>query len=361
MTTAGARGRFVELDGLRGVAILLVILAHFPLPIPGGGGFTGAMQTGALGVNIFFVLSGFIITHLLLQEEATNGRISLKGFYFRRALRILPPLFLYLGALAMLNGARIVVIPWSDFAAGLFFVRNYAGVSLETGHLWTLAIEEQFYLVAPLLLVLVRHTKARIIGCALLFALSTPWRQWIYHLAGGAEQVNSGRTDFRIEPLMLGALLALLRSTPAASRWLATSAMSHTVTAMGAVVLLWLISFTPLASVRILRAFAPGLSFLCIGILLNHTLENRESWLKRSLRMAPLTWLGHLSYSLYLWQQLFAPFTPGGGWWREFPWHLMLALACACLSFHAVERPLMRWRASLHPEGRGQTPASAGP
>src|SRR3569833_11328 len=142
---------FPALDGLRGVAILLVIFAHF--------GINKALRTtpffwdSRTGVDIFFVLSGFLITTLLIKEQVKHGRVQLKLFYLRRVLRIIPLAYLFLLSLLILNITCRLGISALDFAASMLFFKNLPLRNEPyTAHFWTLAIEEQFYLVFPFLL-----------------------------------------------------------------------------------------------------------------------------------------------------------------------------------------------------------------
>lgn len=139
---------FRGLDGLRGVSILLVIFSHVAKLFPGGNNYFGK-----IGVYIFFVISGFLITTLLLKERLKYGKISLKGFYLRRVFRILPVVFLYLIVLALLNIIYNLNISGTSFLASFFFVRNLIAGDIYTDHFWSLAIEEQFYLIFPFFIV----------------------------------------------------------------------------------------------------------------------------------------------------------------------------------------------------------------
>ena len=134
--------RWGSLDGIRGLAIILVVIAHaFPETFAGG---------GAPGVSLFFVLSGFLITSLLLGEIETSGRIDLKKFFGRRALRLAPALIVYLSVAAIAEG-------WSSVWPSLLYLGNYAQIAgSDVGvnvHTWSLAVEEHFYLLWPVLFV----------------------------------------------------------------------------------------------------------------------------------------------------------------------------------------------------------------
>ncbi len=122
--------RIPSLDGLRAVAILMVVVGHlmgaaYDLPLLGRGRFPMRLTLGSLGVRIFFVISGFLISTLLLKEQERNGRISLKQFYIRRALRILPASYTFLLIMAIAVGLKILSIPRASFLASFLYFRNY--------------------------------------------------------------------------------------------------------------------------------------------------------------------------------------------------------------------------------------------
>src|SRR5271156_418327 len=143
--------RLPGLDGIRAISITLVIAHHcFAAPgTPSLGLFDIFAREGAFGVDMFFVLSGFIITTLLLQEEIKSGSFSVSRFYLRRAIRILPPALFYLLVVHLLSFWKLTEVSLADVARAAFFIRNYVNGPWSTGHFWSLAIEEQFYLVLP--------------------------------------------------------------------------------------------------------------------------------------------------------------------------------------------------------------------
>src|SRR5271165_53500 len=168
--------RLAGLDGLRGYAVLFVMFSHYYVGKLFGISEDRLITLGVYGVEIFFILSGFLITFLLLKEEREYGRIALGLFFGRRALRILPPVFFFLLTLVLLTGLGFFNIPVLDFIAGACFFRNYVtDGSPETGHLWTLAIEEHFYLAWPFFLVLISSKPARAVICGFIICAAPFW------------------------------------------------------------------------------------------------------------------------------------------------------------------------------------------
>lgn len=205
------------LDGLRGVAVLAVMLYHIKAT-------HGAFPGGSLGVDIFFVLSGFLITTLLLEERAKTGAVSLLHFYQRRARRLLPALVVFLAVFAAITlvtrqpGTGDLPITGATALLYVFnWVDDFGGaVTPGAGHLWSLSVEEQFYLVWPVALILATRSSRNVLlavsVAVFLIAASLP--AWS---GRGYGEMYSG-TDFRSQELMAGAILAQLRLSGAVSQ-----------------------------------------------------------------------------------------------------------------------------------------------
>jgi peptidoglycan/LPS O-acetylase OafA/YrhL len=326
-------GHLPTLDGWRAVAILLVIVSHQPQ-------FTSprVKGLGPVGVSLFFGLSGLLICNRLLAERRRHGHIDLAGFYVRRAARILPPALAYLAVLAALAAAGVLVVTGYELRACLLFYRNYAGGGWYTGHFWSLAVEEHFYLAFPALLVLTgpRRCAAAAVGLALAV---TAWR-W----ADGHWGLVTGtlswpkpyyRTDCRLDELLLGCAAALL-----AERY-AGRLHGRLAQAAGAAGL-------ALLAARVAGAPVPGLALAAlVPWALLGTVVRPRGPLGRVLEWAPLAWVGRMSYSLYLWQQLFFTCYSGNraaglGYMQDWPWNALALLACAAASHYLLERPLTR-------------------
>jgi peptidoglycan/LPS O-acetylase OafA/YrhL len=344
--TNSARGRLSGLDGLRAVAVVLVLFAHYGYTQHAGSLFDRLVEHGGFGVEMFFVLSGFLITFLLLREESSHGAISLRRFYARRAIRILPPLFFYLAVLLVATLLGYLFVPIEDLLAGVLFVRNYFGTSGETQHLWSLGIEEQFYLAWPALVVLLGQ-RWRVVFAVAAVALLPVWMNLSYVMAGGGENVNNWRTDLRLLPLMVGVLLALVLSSQAGRKSLTAPLITSSWVACAALVLVCLSVFTATFDIRIVRAFSPLISCFGVALIINYCVNRGDSWPTRLLEISVVAWLGRLSYSLYIWQQLFAPVVEPTTWYRAFPINLVGAFVCAMFSYYIVEQPLLRLRERL--------------
>lgn len=349
------------LDGWRAIAILGVLVCHAAdAPLLAREGPTGFWYTltrqGAQGVYLFFGLSGFLITYRLLQESERTGRIDLARFYGRRFFRILPACLAYLLAVTGLVSAGILSIRPEDLRSAFFFYRNYlvpaeAG-SWFTGHFWTLAIEEHFYLLWPGLLVLAGRRRALWL-CVGVSGVVAIWR-WVelrFHPTGAWFPGLGvlGRTDIRIDTLLWGAFAALVLHEAGRERWLRerfASPFTWGALAVGTVVCL---------NGSLLPLNAMWWAML-VPLLLVGTVLQPGRWLGRVLETPVLSWVGRLSYSLYLWQQLFLVGSTVArplplGRWQELPLNLVAAFVCAILSHYLLERPLVNLGRRLFSDG----------
>jgi peptidoglycan/LPS O-acetylase OafA/YrhL len=338
------------LDGWRAIAILGVLICHASAGVlnPGGAYPNPRLflltRYGALGVDVFFGISGFLICTRLLQEEQKRGRISLKDFYIRRAFRILPPYLLYLVILGLLAAAGLLVVRrWEWLSCALFF-RNYLALDLGgwyTAHFWSLAVEEHFYLLWPGVLFFCGSRSSRRLVIALALALAA-WRAFefrhglIAHLL--PEVGFYTRTDIRIDALLWGCWLALLLQDPSwhdhFRRWLSPSLWLGLVALYVACV-----------------ALGPPLALLwqsiLIPLILAATVLRPQSWVSRFLETSPLRWVGRISYGLYLWQQLFLVGNEVQrplplGFVQRLPFSIMAVFISACLSYYLMERRMIR-------------------
>jgi peptidoglycan/LPS O-acetylase OafA/YrhL len=332
-STGRLTGHLPTLDGWRAVAILLVIVCHQPqFSSP------GVKALGPVGVSLFFGLSGLLICNRLLAERRRAGHIDLAGFYVRRAARILPPALTYLAVLTALTAAGVLAVTAQDLGSCLLFYRNYAAGGWHTSHFWSLCVEEHFYLAFPALLVLAgpRRCTVAVLGLA---ATVVAWRfadaRWnlLSGVAGCPRQYF--RTDCRIDELLLGCAAALLADQfpqRLGGRWVLAAGLA------GLALLLAKAAGQPVPGL----ALAALLPWALIG-----TVVRPHGPLGRGLEWAPLAWIGRMSYSLYLWQQLFFVYYPsnraaGVGWLQDWPWNAFALLACAAVSHYLLERPLTR-------------------
>jgi len=338
-------GEYVPvLDGLRAVSISLVLLAHIMTLYPvSSRAMAVGYVLGRTGVSIFFVISGYLITGLLLREEERRGKISLRRFYARRALRILPAAFTFLAALLVLQLAGWIQMRPHDFFASIFYVRNLTGQGHETSHLWSLSLEEQFYLLWPLTLLLLRPAK-RIAAVTGAIAAICLWRSYLVLAEKIDPWVLQIRTDVRADTILMGCVLALLVRRFPQFR-LDTGAWRTAWTPLcGGIALLTAALLDPqwLHFAAVQSTVVAVLIALCILWFLNNPAAQASAWIQTPVALV----IGRLSYSLYIWQQLF--FGPQEGalqGLRKFPLNLALTILLACASYFLIERPALRFKA----------------
>jgi len=297
---------------------------------------------GLQGVHIFFTLSGYLITYRLLRE-AQQGRISLREFYLRRLFRIQPAALTYLVIVGVLSLAGVLAVSPAAWRSALFC---YANLSREsswyTAHFWSLAIEEQFYLVWPLLFI-VLGARRRLTGAlALTFGLSL-WRAIAVKYQVTLTPNWIARTDMQAEYLMWGCTFALLRAD---ETWNARLRKLTGPIWMGVAGLFILLAALPPSSNWKVAHVVESSAGAFTALLLFATSFRPRSYLSRFLDLPAVAWLGRISYSLYLWQQLFCAWdiarAKSLGWMQDLPWSLGLSLGAAVLSHYLVERPLIR-------------------
>lgn len=327
--------RWPALDGLRGVAIVLVVVAHARIvPVATG---------GMVGVTLFFVLSGFLITHLLIAENEKHGSIDLKSFYARRALRLFPALVIYLVLISLLMSMMALAVPiWESAWPPALYVANYVQILgmdiFAHRHTWSLAVEEHFYLVWPLLVSLGVTKRVRLLAGVVLLLVA--WRlgvglvdrHWAYF-----------GTDTNAYALGLGCLLAAWRGgrpAPAAPRVALYS--------VAGLVLLGVFPHTSAAQLYEMGVWLPVVAAALSVFAVWGTVDGDPHF----LNLTWLRWLGVISYPLYLWHAPLLQFPQFGGSMSSRLLAITVAIAVASLSWTLIERPVLRsrLRQRFHPQ-----------
>ena len=355
--------RLPSLDGIRGIAILMVLGAHltvtsgFPTSILIG---WNHVFNGPLGVRIFFVLSGFLITHLLLREESSSGTIFLKNFYIRRALRILPVYLAFLLVLAAIAATTQVRIPVAGWISSLTFTKNYWGAQWIDGHLWSISVEEQFYVLWPIALCRLRP-RGRLASSMVLIVLAPIFRVGFYHL--GAVRLGYFSFLVHMDTLMIGCLAAIwMHRRP--QQVVRATGFKVSLARAAAVLVIYGARLLELHDIlnAVTVPFGPTVQSAAVAYLILSCIHVRSGILYRTLNQRLLVSLGTVSYGLYIWQQ---PFMAGEGfygsnaprWFLECPWALVTACVVAVASYHMIEKPMFALRSryrdmSNRPAGR---------
>jgi len=312
--------RIPSLDGLRAVSISLVVLGH--LAKSGHAPQVFWSYFAATGVRIFFVISGYLITTLLIGEYERTSTVSLREFYVRRAFRIFPAATVFIAAM--------IIFYWRDLSlyhisAAVFYVANYDMTRPWIfGHLWSLSIEEQFYLLWPS--VLKQFYKHRIGILIAVMAFAPIWQTMSYLLKW---RVGLVAFPAIAGNLAIGCLLAVIsRRLPKISR---VSALIMTV----AIILIPFFPAQNRARTLLMVFVLNPVLYVSIAGLLVHVMQRPYA----CLNWGPTVWLGRISYSLYLWQQPFCsdPHLRSG-------YLAIFAFVFAVISYNIVEMPMLRLR-----------------
>jgi peptidoglycan/LPS O-acetylase OafA/YrhL len=333
------------LDGVRGIAILAVLAFHthhiFGWSI---------LKGGTAGVDIFFVLSGFLITALLLEEWQYRSEISLKGFYWRRVLRLVPALLIVLVSLYLFAGVfftateaadtrrsiPIAFVYASDFALAFFQLRLGA-----LQHTWSLAIEEHFYLIWPLFLLAVLKlgvTRKRLIVITLSLAVASAIHRAVLHQLGVLPVRTYYGIDTRADSLLIGCATAMCVC------WGFLRAQSLRLLVVPAIALIIILMFATNYASPFMHSGGFTLLAAAAAIVIVWLVLAPSSYLRKCLEYTPLVWVGRISYGLYLWHY---PIFKAGSLLRlAWPLHLLVAvtatLAVTSLSYYLVERPALK-------------------
>lgn len=344
--------KFQGLDGLRAISMLMVIIAHASYNSP-----FKASYLGKTGVNIFFVISGFLITTLLLKEKLINGRISLKNFYIRRALRIMPVVYLFLIVLFFLNIIyRLGITPTSFITSFLFIKNSPFPKDWYTVHLWTLGIEEQFYLIFPFLITILplRFYKRLIILLIIIlpaFSYSYITKTDLHffhfnpvlHIVLGVVVHLFGQGTLLI---LIGSLFSILFLTGA-------DLINRIYNKAGNIVSLVLFVAGLLSCMPMFPWYIEGISEAFFGICIATAilLNLREQTIfGRILNWGVLKKLGVLSYSFYIWQQLFTNKQP---WGSNLLLNLAALIIVPALSYYFFEKKFLQYKDRFRKEEPG--------
>lgn len=352
--------RIPGLDGLRAISILMVIIYHNEvalkpifksLNLPAN--IIDFLGNGHIGVVIFFVISGYLITTLLKRELERTNTISLKDFYTRRAYRIFPAYYFYLGVIAILAVAGFLDIRFGQFIIAGTYTWNYLFRFVPQGadtwylvHFWTLAIEEQFYLLWPLTLLWLRPKKAA--KLAVFLICLTPFIRVFTHFVMPEWRFDLPRMlHTQWDPLMMGALIALWEGEKFFEDRIRPLINNRWLLLLACITALFIV---PLLDRKLGNAFGTiaqvTIEIICIALVLLHVTRNPTTTVGKFLNHPAVVFVGTLSYSLYLWHQLFTGYL-NQPWKTPFPGSLLSVVACSLISYYLIEQPFLRLRHTL--------------
>ncbi|MBB6479259.1 acyltransferase family protein [Spirochaeta isovalerica] len=332
-----------SIDGWRAISIIFVLLFHGKEQIYDFWGNSSILtiltNTGLLGVRFFFGISGFLITYKILNE-IQNKKFLLKTFYIKRLFRIFPALLLYCITIAILNFTKIINFNLFELLSGPLFYANFINKGWYTGHFWSLSVEEHFYLFWPITLISFQlYKKKNIIFLFILLIVIWRFISWRFSFYR-SPSLFWGRTDIQIDGLLWGGAIAIIYKTNLKSSLFDKLSSSYIT------ILLFFFIF---ATSSILKYKYYQLDFLfyslnasLIPIMLFSTIHNKNNIISKFLELSVFRFLGKLSYSIYLWQQLLiTPLenkVPTLFFLQRFPISFLVTIFLSLLSYYLVEK-----------------------
>ncbi|GLS92053.1 hypothetical protein GCM10007916_31230 [Psychromonas marina] len=331
--------RIASLDGLRAASILLVCVGHLAGTVNFPEALSVLHNIGNFGVKVFFVISGFLITLLLLNEKQRDGSINLKQFYLRRTLRLFPAFYFYILCIAMAEQFAVIDLLPGDLLHAATYTMNYHSErSWWLNHTWSLAVEEQFYLIWPGLLCLFGLVRGKQIAIAAIILIPII-RIIMWYGLDASPSAMTRHFEAIADALATGCLLAYLyRDGITLPKW------CHS----------WLFILVPISMIvlpSLLYKIDTGLFYtfgqsyinVMAAMMVLRYMSVKEGVSFQILNSKPAIWLGGMSYSLYLWQE---PFLNSWvtDWYASWPVNVLLTFVFACFSYYMVEKPLMRFK-----------------
>lgn len=346
--------KYPSINGLRAISIVLVLIYHLNLKSHILSGISDIkwlhsivyfIQDGHLGVNVFFVISGFLITSLLLQEEANSGKISIKYFYTRRMLRIFPAYYFLLLVYFLLQLFHVIHISNASWITSITYTKYFNWkFDWLTAHTWSLSVEEQFYLFWPLVFCCGKNFRKYItFGLLIIVPIIR-----IYISINPIDWINEWTFFTRIDAIATGCLFAFYKDTIIEKFKQYWTPIFYFSTCS-----LFFLRYFPLLAQKI------GLEFLFIPLGKTHgTLANfliaiimlysifgpQKIWF-RFLNLKAVNYIGILSYSIYLWQQLFI--SSSGFWMTQFPVNMVFIFLAAWFSYSFIEKPFLKMKETI--------------
>lgn len=361
MTLQTAAPRYPSLNGLRAFSVILVIVHHLNLKnhiflnlskITLLRPFISFLVDGHLGVNIFFVISGFLITSLMLQEQTATNGISLKNFYIRRTLRIFPAYFFLLLVYFILQCFGYIQISNASWLTAITYTK-YFNWQLDwyTAHAWSLSIEEHFYIFWPLIFLGGERFRKR---AAIFLILVVPFiRLYLHYYYFSMEWINDLRIFTRIDAIAMGCLFALYKD-----RILRSLSKHWAKIFYFSVIILCILRYLPPLADKVhlgiiftfLGATHGSVANILIGFIMMYSVFGPKGIWYKILNFKIINYIGMLSYSIYLWQMLFIYDTPA--WYNQFPLNVFCLILAALGSYYLIEKPFLKLKSRFIPEQR---------
>lgn len=352
-----AKGFYIKgFDGLRAISILMVLCTHLGLydswELTGWQFGLSNSISGAAGVNVFFTISGFLITTLLLNEKKRTGTIGYKNFIIRRFLRLLPTLLLFYAVILFLIITGSLDIKISALLISFCYAYNFVPNRLyysELGHTWSLAVEEQFYVFWPWVLYFFRKNGLLVIAATLFFLALVA----IYFVPNIRVEFH-GRAYFigesfhadrfflpAIAPIMIGSAFAVFNFFNAVQ---VQNIISKTPIKIVFILLIFSAFLIPIGLINYSFVFQA----LGYGSLLLYIAHHQSAIITGIFEWKPLAFIGKISYGIYVWQGLFLGTGPGGKLWIQQPViNIVLTFLVATISFYFIEKKVLQLKSKF--------------
>ena len=355
--------RYTSLNGLRAISIIIVIISHLALNYAGFPEFIKAVPLitdGKFAVNVFFVISGFLITSLLMKEELTPQGISLKNFYIRRTLRIFPAYYFLLSIYFLLSCFGFMYLSDQSWLTSLTYTKYFNwNKDWYTGHAWSLSIEEHFYLLWPLFFTMGQKARKYFIFAVLLIV--PMFRTFSYYHQ--VSWINPLTIFYRFDAIATGCLFALCQDKiipVLAANW-----KKYFYAAVALLLLLPLLAYLndryewnmDLFISSVGSTYGTIANMLIAVILICSVFGLKGTWFK-FLNSRIMEQIGIWSYSIYLWQQLFT--ANKDHFINRFPFNLGFILIASLSSYYFIEKPFLRLKTRFSsPRKKMQRPLPA--
>ena len=339
--SANKDARHPCLDGLRGLSIALVTYTHATKTIDLSAFEPQTIDLGNLGVRLFFILSGFLFTTMLVEEREATGTIGLPIFYLRRFLRLMPAFFTYVLVVGLFAALGLVTLADNDLLCALTFTTNYHPArGWELGHLWTFAVAEQFYLVWPATILLFGRRGA--LRAALGAILLAPVIRALTYVYAPSLRPTIGESfETVVDAIAMGALVALLDRKAG----LLGRVLSHGMTPIVALVI-GCAAHTLQPWISLSYTLGETITNGALATVVAASMTSPQTSFGRLIDSRPMSYLGTISFSLYLAQQPFLNPTRND-WTTAFPISIIGAFAAGIALHYAVEWPVMRLRSRI--------------
>jgi peptidoglycan/LPS O-acetylase OafA/YrhL len=336
---------YPSLDGLRGIAIIMVVFYHLNLST---NYYYGTILNGKIGVLIFFVLSGFLITTLCIKEKILTSTISLKDFYIRRALRIFPVAYLYLLVIIIVNYVFKLNISYVNILAAAFYLMNLTSIfrkyfyAWQTVHFWSLSVEEQFYLFIPV--ILKKQFKVYLyIILFIVFVLPVfLCLQDIFPVLNNKVLYIFSHYLIKFQAIAIGCLFSVLTFKYSINKKITN--LVKIATNIIAILLIYYIQYDDLLTITNMFS-GMAISFLT-GYIIITNISFKTDFIFKFLNAKPLKIVGILSYSIYIWQQLFtslpSPNKNLPAFMGIFPYNFICIVIVSCISYYFYESFFLR-------------------